>query len=100
MSEDRTTIDKVQLELDGWRTRFDELKVRGALTKMEARERYDEWRDKFESEYESATARLKAIQCRAGDEIDALRTSVERGWQEMRRAYRDHFDGIEEQSRS
>jgi hypothetical protein len=73
--------------LADWKRRFQELRVKAKLGSMEMRDKERKWIEEFEPAYQEAMKKLAEAQAAAGAEAKALRSGIEAGWRELRRAY-------------
>jgi hypothetical protein len=85
----RSILSDLEQELGNWRTRFDEMRVKANLAKMEARDRLEPVQREFEAAYDRAKKKLGEVAETGGEELSALRRGLVAGWDELRRTYRD-----------
>lgn len=79
--------EKLDAELDAWRTRLEELRVKANLGKMELRDRERALLEEFQPAYDGAMKKLGELKDSAGDEAKAVRAGLEAGWKELRKSY-------------
>lgn len=79
--------DKLEKELAEWRVRFEQLRVKASLGKMELRDKERELSEQFQPAYEQAMKKLGEMRENAGDEAKALKAGLEAGWRELRKTY-------------
>ena len=79
--------DKLEQELADWKRRLQELRVKAKLGSLEMRDKERKLIEEFEPAYEEAMKKLAQVQQAAGAEAKALRSGLEAGWRELRRAY-------------
>ena len=80
--------DKMQAQLDAWRTKLDELKVKGHLLKMEYRDKQDETVEGIESAYEAAKAKFNELTAAGGEEASKLGAGFTAAWASFKSAYK------------
>ena len=82
-------VEELKGELDRWRARYDELRLKANLGKMELRDKLGEMEERFEPAYRTATDRLgKAIEEGKG-EARTLAESLKAGWEAVRKTHRE-----------
>jgi hypothetical protein len=86
-------VEALRKELDGWRTRLEELRVKASLGKLELRDKEREAFERFEGAYETAMRKLGEARDEADDRATALRAGVEAGWKELRATYKSVREG-------
>lgn len=79
--------DKMQAQMDAWRTKLDELKVKGHLLKMEYRDKQDETVAEIESAYEAAKAKFNELTAAGGEEAAKLGAGFSAAWASFKSAY-------------
>ena len=81
--------DKIQAQLDEWRTKLDELKVKGHLLKMELRDKQGEVVEDMESAYAQAKAKFLEMKAAGETEADKLGAGFSAAWDAFKKAYDD-----------
>ena len=85
MSNEQTR--KFQAQMEEWRTRLDELKVKGSLLKMELRDQKEEVVGNLDSAYNGAKAKLGEWADATGEQAEALGAGFESAWEAFKDAY-------------
>ena len=80
---------KFQAQMDEWRTRLEELKVKGSLLKMELRDQKDEVIGDLDTAYNGAKAKLGEWADATGEQADKLGAGFESAWAAFKDAYSD-----------
>ena len=82
--------DQIQAQLDEWRTKLDELRVKGSLLKMEYRDKQGETVEEVEAAY--AAAKAKFLEMKDTGEVEAgkLGAGFTAAWTAFKKAY----DGV------
>lgn len=86
-------IEELSGELDSWRARYDELRLKANLGKMELRDKLTELEDRFEPAYRSASQRLGVAIEGGKDEAKTLAKSLKAGWEAVRATHKDLREG-------
>ena len=83
------SVDKqeIQAQLDSWRTRLDELKVKGHLLKMEYRDKQDEVVGQIETAYAAAKEKFHELKDAGEDQADKLGSGFTAAWDAFKQAY-------------
>lgn len=84
--------ERLREELDGMRTRLDELRVKGKLGTMELRDKLAEYKQAFDPAYAKAKQKLGDLAESGVDESKALAESLRAGWDEVRRTHQELAD--------
>ncbi len=87
MSDTNKAFDRLHDELASWRTKIDELRLRGHLAKREVVEKVDELETDFERAFVSSREKMRELKTSAGDEWTAVLLSIESGWAELKKTY-------------
>lgn len=85
----QSTLQKLQEELDGMRTRLDELRVRGNLGKMELRDKLTEYRTSLEPAYLKAKAKIADLSKAGAEESKTVAKSLVAGWDELLKTHKE-----------
>jgi len=89
-------VEELRGELDHWRARYDELRLKANLGKMELRDKLGELETRFEPAYRSASQRLgKAVEEGKG-EAKTLAQSLKAGWEAVRETHRELRQGTQD----
>ena len=80
-------LDKVNQELDRWRTRMGELRVRAKLGEMDLRDRHPEVFEEFESAFRSAGESLHSLKETGDSAFRGMIEGAEAGWEELRSSF-------------
>ena len=83
---------KIEEQLDAWRTKIDELRVKASLLKMEYRDKPLEAQEQIEQAYESAKAKFLELKDAGGEEAAKLGAGFAAAWA----AFKDKYDGMTE----
>ncbi len=84
MSDD---TQKIQEQMDEWRTKLDELRVQGGLLKMEFRDKKDEVCDQIEAAYSEAKQKFDEMKDAGEAEADKLGAGFKAAWSAFKQAY-------------
>lgn len=98
MSSVKRLSDTLHDELARWRTKFDELELRGHLGKREAADKVDALRKDFDEAYADARSKLADLKRDATHEWSAVVLSLESGWNELRKTYEEASSSDEDTS--
>ena len=79
--------DKIQAQFDEWRTKLDELKVRGHLLKMELRDKQGEVVADMEDAYAAAKSKFLEMKAAGESEADKLEAGFTAAWDAFKKAY-------------
>ncbi len=82
-------FERLRDELQHWRTRVDELRVRAHLGSMEFRDKLEETGDTLEPVARSAARRLEQLGRNGAEEVRSVVRSLRAGWDEVRRTHRE-----------
>jgi uncharacterized protein YoaH (UPF0181 family) len=82
-------IDRIEREISDLRTKFDQLKVKAGLAKLEFRERVV---TKLGAALDDAAERVKKLRAAGSSEWEALKSAAEASLREFRETYRKHAD--------
>lgn len=82
-------IDRLKQDLETWRTRLDEVKVKASLAKLEAKDGSAETLDRFERRYAEARETLREWKESGRVEWTAATESLRAGWEQARDTYRE-----------
>ena len=85
----KNDLDKLREELDGWRTRLDQLRLQANLGKMELRDKLQELGERIEPAHRRAMKRLSELAKDGASEAQILSRSLQAGWDQLRRTHRD-----------
>ena len=83
---------KIEEQLDAWRTKLDELRVKASLLKMEYRDRQDETVEEVEKHYANAKAKFIELKDAGTAEAGKLGAGFVAAWDAFKQAY----DGVTE----
>lgn len=89
MSEHKTTLERMQAELDGLRSRLDHLRVQANLGGMEARAELRELEKKLDAAFTKTKRRLDDVVASGAAEARTFGRSLLAGWDELRRTHRE-----------
>ncbi len=92
---DQTTLERLRAELDEWRARLDQLRVKANLGGKEARDKLREIEKRLEPEVDKAKRRLDEAVESGASEARTIATSLRAGWDELLRTYRALSDEAE-----
>ena len=81
--------EAIQAQLDQWRTKLDELKLKAHLLKMEHRDKPDEVMQKLESSYDSAKAKFGEWKDAGAAEAAGIGAGFTAAWDAFKNAYND-----------
>ena len=84
----KETMKKLQAELDQLHARLDELRLKGNLGKMEARDKLAEYKRVLEPAYEKAKSTLSELSHAGAEESKAMAKSLSAGWDELRKTHK------------
>lgn len=82
-------LDLLCEELDRWRARFDHLRVQANLGKRELADKLQELGERLEPAQRQARERLTELARGGASEARTLASSLQAGWDELRRTHRD-----------
>jgi hypothetical protein len=86
MTEER--LEGMQGELDGWKAKLDEVRLKANLGKMELRDRLEELGQVMEPAQNRARKTLGVLAQAGSKEACALARGLQAGWEELVRAHR------------
>lgn len=75
-------------ELESWRTRLDQLRVKATLGKMELRDKLGELGELLEPAHQRALQILSDVTEAGTEEVRTLARSLNAGWEELLRTHR------------
>jgi len=87
----------LQDNLAGMRVRFEELRVKGNLGKMELRDKLEELRDAFDPAYTKAKKAIAELSDSGREESHTLAKSLRAGWDELRRTHKELSESADRQ---
>ena len=79
----------IQEQLDAWRGKLDELRVKAHLLKMEYRDKPDEVLERLESAYDKAKAKFASWRDAGETEATGIAAGFTAAWTAFKDAYRD-----------
>ena len=79
--------EKVEAQLNEWKGKLDELRVKGHLLKMEYRDKQDETVTEIESAYEAAKAKFLEMKDAGEVEAGKLGAGFTAAWDAFKQAY-------------
>lgn len=82
-------LDDLSGELDGWRARLEHLRVQANLGKRELTDKLNELGERLAPAHRAAKERLAALARTGKSEARTLATSLQAGWEELRRTHRE-----------
>ena len=85
----KENLRKLEDELDGMRSRLDELRVRGNLGKMELRDKLTEFKGSLDPAYQKAKSKVADLSQAGADESKTVLKSLIAGWDELRKTYKE-----------
>jgi hypothetical protein len=88
-----TETPKTDEEIQEWRTRLDELRVRGHLLRMELRDKKDDVLDDMDHAYAEAKVRFEKLKDSAETEQEGLSAGFQAAWKAFKKAYDDATEG-------
>jgi hypothetical protein len=90
----RRVQEEAKTRLAAWRTKLDELKVKGYLLKMEYRDKQGETVADVEKAYEAAKSKFDELTAAGGEEASKLGAGFSAAWDSFKSAYK----GVTEES--
>jgi hypothetical protein len=87
MAEER--LEALQGELDGWKARLDQARLKANLGRMEFRDRLEELGEALEPAQTRARKALSDVAQVGSQEARALARGLQAGWDELVRAHRE-----------
>jgi hypothetical protein len=87
MAEER--LEALQGELDGWKARLDQARLKANLGRMEFRDRLEELGEALEPAQTRARKALSDVAQVGSQEVRALARGLQAGWDELVRAHRE-----------
>ena len=79
--------ERLRSELDGWRARFDHLRVQVGLGKLEARDKLRELERQLRPALDDARGKLDALARGGATEVRVLAKSLRAGYEELLRTH-------------
>lgn len=79
----------IQDQLDAWRTKLDELKLKAHLLKLEYRDKPDEVMTRLESAYDKAKEKFVSLKDAGQAEASGVAAGFSSAWTAFKDAYRD-----------
>ena len=86
---------KMQAQLDEWRGKLDELRVKGHLLKMEYRDKQDVVVGDMEQAYAAAKAKFLELKAATETETGKLSAGFTSAWSAFKEAYDKHTESSE-----
>ena len=80
---------EIQEQLDAWRGKLDELKLKASLLKMEYRDKPDEVVEQLESAYDKAKGKFADWRKAGEAEASGVAAGFKSAWAAFKDAYRD-----------
>ena len=93
MSEEPQEMEE---QLDRWRAKLDELKLKAHLLGMEYRDTHDEVVEGLEKAYDAAKEKLVELKDATSEEAGQLKSAFRAAWGAFREAYGKATEGGEE----
>ena len=86
------STQKIQEQLDEWRAKLDQLRVKGSLLKMELRDKHGDVVDDVEAAYDVAKAKFLELKAAGATEADKVGAGFGAAWTAFKKAYSDATD--------
>jgi len=80
-------LDQLKAELEDWRKRLDQLRMKTDMSTQEARDILKEFGTKLEPAVKEAQRRIDHAVTDGASEVQTLGKSLRAGWEEVRRKY-------------
>ena len=83
----------IQEQLDTWRGRLDELKLKAHLLKMEYRDKPDEVVEELEAAYGKAKGKFREWKDAGASEAEGIGAGFSAAWKAFKEAYKNATEG-------
>jgi hypothetical protein len=79
--------EQMEVQLTNLQTKIDELRVKAALAKADARDAYYEQIEALNPKYETARIKLQELKLSSGNAWEDIKAGMESAWDELQNAF-------------